>query len=224
MRKTAVKLPKPELIIFDWDNTLVDTWPIIHQALHETFESMGLEPWSLEKVKANVRKSMRDSFPEIFGANWQDAATLYQTRYRAHHLDKLTPLPGALELLQHIHALPVPMVVVSNKKGPNLRTEVEHLGWKHFFKNVTGADDAAKDKPHPDPVHHALKELDVSPNASFWFIGDSDIDLETAKNTGCTPILYGDFACTQTAYTATDYHGFPYSAHAKTLDELKKWF
>ncbi len=219
-----MKLPRPQAIIFDWDNTLVDTWPIIHQALHETFEAMGLTPWSLDKVKTHVRKSMRDSFPEIFGAQWQDAATLYQTRYRTHHLDRLTPLPGAEELLQYIHAIPVPMIVVSNKKGGNLRQEVSHLKWDVYFKNVTGADDAAKDKPHPDPVHHALKELGILPSANMWFIGDSDIDLETAKNTGCTPILYGEHACTQSAYTPTHYHGFPYMAHAKTLDEVKAWF
>jgi phosphoglycolate phosphatase len=218
-----MNLPKPSAIIFDWDNTLVDTWPIIHQALHETFEAMGLEPWSLDRVKTNVRKSMRDSFPEIFGPNWQDAATLYQARYRAHHLDKLTPLAGALELLQHLHARAIPMVVVSNKKGGNLRSEVEFLKWNDYFKNVVGADDAEKDKPHPHPVLHALKPLGISPSRTMWFIGDSDIDLETAKNTGCTPILYGEYAATQAAYTPTDFHGFPYSAHARRLSDVMGW-
>ncbi len=213
-------LPAPHGIIFDWDNTLVDTWPIIHQALYETFEAMGLTPWSLDHVKTHVRKSMRDSFPEIFGPQWLDAATLYQARYRTHHLDKLTPLHGAVDLLQHLHAQGIPLVVVSNKKGHNLRSEVTHLGWDRYFKSLTGADDAAKDKPHPAPVHHALAPLGIEPSARLWFVGDSDIDLETAKNTGCTPILYGDYAASQPAYTATSYHGFPFAAHVRRLEEV----
>jgi phosphoglycolate phosphatase len=64
-------LPKPRAVIFDWDNTLVNTWPIIHDALNKTFAEHSLPLWEFEKTKARVRKSMRDSFPEIFGDNWQ---------------------------------------------------------------------------------------------------------------------------------------------------------
>ena len=55
-----MSLPKPKAVIFDWDNTLVNTWPIIHEALAATFKEMGQQPWTLEQTMARVRKSMRE--------------------------------------------------------------------------------------------------------------------------------------------------------------------
>ena len=57
----------PRAFLFDWDNTLVDSWPIIHDALNVTLTAFGKEPWSLDETRSRVRKSMRDSFPKLFG-------------------------------------------------------------------------------------------------------------------------------------------------------------
>ena len=48
-------LPRPRAVLFDWDNTLVDSWPIIHQALHDMFTAMGHAPWTLDECKARLR-------------------------------------------------------------------------------------------------------------------------------------------------------------------------
>ncbi len=206
-------LPKPRAVIFDWDNTLVNTWPVIHDALNNTFAEYGLPLWSFEQTKARVRKSMRDSFPEIFGENWQQAGAAYQNHYRASHLSKLEALPLAREVVGKVKDLGLHSVVVSNKRGENLRKEVEHIGWNSLFDNVIGADDANRDKPYADPVHLAFKGSDIKPAADVWFIGDSEVDLECAENTGCTAILYGDEAVNSSDYSKTHYRGFPYHAH-----------
>ena len=67
---------------------------------------------------------MRDSFPEIFGPNWEEPGAFYQAQYRAIHLGQLTPLPRAGEVLERVKAKGLFSVVVSNKKGGNLRQEV----------------------------------------------------------------------------------------------------
>ncbi len=213
-------LATPRAVIFDWDNTLVDTWPIIHVALEQTFQALGKPCWDFETTKKRVKKSMRDSFPEIFGEHWQQAGEMYQRHYRQHHINKLTPLTGAQETLNRIKELGIPMFVVSNKKGGNLRQEIEHLQWNHYFLSITGSDDAAKDKPHPEPVLHGLMPHGVSPSPDVWFVGDSDIDLECAQNTNCTAILYGEFARRQPEYTTTHYGGFPYAAYTETHSDL----
>ncbi|MEK6745482.1 MAG: HAD hydrolase-like protein [Pseudomonadota bacterium] len=215
-----IKLPKPRAVIFDWDNTLVNTWPIIHDALNKTFAEYGLDLWEFEQTKARVRKSMRDSFPEIFGENWQAAGAAYQAHYRASHLNRLEALPQAREVLDMVRKLGLYSVVVSNKKGENLRKEAEHIGWTNLFDNITGADDAARDKPFADPVLLALAGSGFAPAPDVWFIGDSEIDLECAKNTGCTAILYGDDATAHPDYNATHYQGFPYHAHVVTHGEM----
>lgn len=215
-------LPFPKAVIFDWDNTLVDTWPVIHKALNLTFAELKMRAWDIEQTKLRVRKSMRDSFPELFGPEWQAAGARYQQHYRNSHLSMLTPLPEAERVLDAFAEKNVPMVIVSNKKGPNLRTEVAHLGWNDRFQAIIGADDAARDKPHPDPVHLALSHIEQPAGPEVWFIGDSDIDLETAAATGCTPILFGDFAPTRPEFTASHYHGQPYARFVETHPELEE--
>ncbi len=219
-----VTLPTPHAVIFDWDNTLVDTWPVIHSALQSTFRDFGLPEWDLQTTRNRVSKSMRDSFPDLFGDQWQKAGEHYQRHYRAHHLDRLTALPGAQEVLEALEQHALPMLVVSNKKGQSLREEVAHLGWDNYFKGIVGADDAARDKPHPDPVHLALSYLNTESRPEIWFVGDSEIDLATAAACGCTPILYGPHAAAHAAYTPTHYHDFPYSAHPLDHTALRELF
>lgn len=219
-----MSLPTPTAVIFDWDNTLVNTWPIIHAALNATFEQTGLPLWTFDQTRDRVRKSMRDSFPEIFGERWEEAGKIYQGHYRSRHLLNLEALPGAEALLKRIQEKALMCVVVSNKKGPNLREEVAHLGWNGYFSTIVGADDAARDKPFADPVHLAFDKSHIAPGEHVWFIGDSDIDLECALNTGCTAILYGESAKDHPHYSATHFLGQPYHAHVHTHDETLKLF
>lgn len=184
---------KPRAILFDWDNTLVNSWPKIHEALNHCLAEMGHEAWSLEKVKSQVKQSMRDAFPTLFGDRWEEAAHIYQTYYRAIHLDGLEPLAGAVPLLDWLRAQPVYVAVVSNKRGPSLRKECEKLGWNHYFDRIIGADDAARDKPDVAPALMALDESAITqPDASVWFVGDTTVDLECAANLKATAVLYGD--------------------------------
>ena len=77
----TVHIQKPRALIFDWDNTLVDTWPTIHEALRQTFNAMDLEPWTLAETRQRVRKSMRESFPELFGSRWIKARNIFYNAY-----------------------------------------------------------------------------------------------------------------------------------------------
>lgn len=215
-----MKLPKPKAVIFDWDNTLVNTWPIIHTALNATMQEMGKPLWTFDMTKQRVRKSMRDSFPEIFGDDWQRAGEFYQQQYRSNHLLKLEALPNAEELLRAVKDIGLYNVVVSNKKGPNLRQEVTHLGWDKYFDKVIGSDDATKDKPFCEPVHMAFEGSPHRLSHEVWFIGDSDIDLECAKNVGCTAILYGPTPKEHGAFTPTHFQSHPYHAYVETHREL----
>lgn len=187
-----MKLTKPKAILFDWDNTLADTWPTIYHALTETFKAMGHEPWSMEKTKENVHRSLRDSFPEIFGDRWEEAGDLYLKIFRSIHLEKLTPLEDAEEVLKALQGTGIYTALVSNKTGESLRLEVDHIGWNDYFTKVVGAKDAEEDKPSPKPVIMALEGSGIEPGLDVWFVGDSVTDMECAYNSKCTPIFYGD--------------------------------
>jgi phosphoglycolate phosphatase len=211
------KLTPPRAILFDWDNTLVNTWPLIHSALNMTLRHMDHPEWTYERVRSEVKQSMRDSFPGMFGDTWEDAATHYRKSYRSIHLDQLEPLPDVEAMLGAIARPDVFVGLVSNKQGDTLRMEVEKLGWQHYFNVAVGASDAARDKPHADPVLLALKDSGITPAANVWFVGDTSIDIEVANATGCTPILYGD--CTEDWINEGTH---PYAAHVLDHSGLRE--
>ncbi|HEY3910083.1 MAG TPA: HAD-IA family hydrolase [Stellaceae bacterium] len=184
-------LVRPRAILFDWDNTLVDSWATIHEALNLVMAAMEKPPWSLEETKRRVRLSLRESFPVHFGARWEEARDIYLDHFRAIHLDRLASLPGCGELLQGLAAEGIFLGVVSNKTGALLRREADRLGWSRYFGRLVGAGDAAVDKPDAAPVRLALAPSGIAAGEAVWFVGDTGVDMECAKNSGCVPVLLG---------------------------------
>jgi len=182
-------MSRPSAVLFDWDNTLVDSWECIRVAMNATLEAMGHQPWDLEETRARVARSMRDAFPKMFGERWQEARDVFYGRFAAVHLDYLTPLPGAPEILLRFQNAGIPLGVISNKSGPFIRKEAEHLGWTGFFRHLSGAGDSAADKPAAIPVTDALKVIGVPADHNVWFIGDADVDMECAANAGVKALL-----------------------------------
>ncbi len=180
---------RPLAFLFDWDNTLVDSWEVIHQALRETFLAMGCKPWSLQEVRDRVRASARDSFPQLFGERADEATEHFYRAFEARHLEALRPLPGAEACLDGLSGQGHYLGVVSNKRGSLLRREVAHLGWADWFGALVGATDASSDKPAAEPVIMALAPAGLEPSAQVWFVGDTDIDMACAHNAGCTAVL-----------------------------------
>ncbi|MEQ8604096.1 MAG: HAD family hydrolase [Marivibrio sp.] len=184
--------PAPAILLFDWDNTLVDTWPVIHASLADVFIHMGRKPWSLSEVRTRVRHSLRDSFPILFADRWEEARDVFYAAFERRHLEALTPAVGAADLLAAARDAGLTLGVVSNKTGGYLRTEAAHLGWDGYFKALVGAGDAARDKPDLAAVRHALDAMGVGADhdpARIWFVGDSNVDMEIAHAAGCLAVL-----------------------------------
>ena len=186
-------LPYPTAIVWDWDNTLVDGWAAITAGLNAAFGAFGLPQWTTEEVKGRVRRSLRESFPEMFGADWERARDVFYAEVRARHLGVLSPMPGAEEALRAGAAL-APMAVNSNKQGALLRAEAVHLGWTELFRALVGAGDATADKPDPAPMRSALTACGVPAGSAVWYVGDTALDMQAARAAGCAAVLVGDAA------------------------------
>ena len=192
MTDDAPPIRHPRAILFDWDNTLVDSWATIHEALNFLMRAMDKPEWSLAETRERVRLSLREAFPPLFGERWEEAREIYLGRFQAIHLDRLTALPGRDQMLRGLAEREVYLGVVSNKTGEILRREVAQLGWSGFFGSIVGAGDAPADKPASDPVHLALLPSGVPAGSDVWFVGDTAIDMECALNSGCVAVLLGD--------------------------------
>ncbi len=185
---------QPRLVLWDWDNTLVDGWAAIEAGLNAAFAAFGLPFWGRAEVLGNVRRALRESFPEIFGAEWERARDIFYAEVRKQHLQVLTPMPASAKALAAVAACGLKQGVISNKQGPLLRAEVAHLGWGKHFGALIGAGDAAADKPDPAPFRMALAALGAVPGADVWYVGDTALDMQAARAAGCLPVLLGDAA------------------------------
>jgi phosphoglycolate phosphatase len=174
---------------------------------------MGQVPWSYEETRTRARRSLRDSFPGLFGTRWEEARDAFYSHFAAHHMQALQPLAGAAELLQTLHQADCPMGVVSNKSGPFLRAEVAALGWQHYFRRVVGAQDAEADKPHPACVGLVLASAGLQAGPEVWLVGDTALDMECARAAGCTPVLVGT--------PVDDLSAHPPAHHARDLAALR---
>ena len=189
---------RPSAIILDWDNTLIDSWECIQTAFNETLKTMGHLPWTVDQMRTDIRYSLRDRFPLLFGDQWKVAQQIYYTIYGESSLGMIKPIEGAEILLKTLSKASIYRCVVSNKQGDVLRAEADYLGWTDWFGQLIGAGDAEFDKPSVGPVNLALEPLLLragmfDPEA-VWFVGDTGIDMECAHAAGCLPVLIG--SCT----------------------------
>jgi phosphoglycolate phosphatase len=180
----------PRVLLYDWDNTLVDGWAGITGALNAVFTAFAMPEWSVADTRARVRVSLRESFPVMFGGEWERARDIFYAALEQQHLQHVRPMLGAADALAAGAAWP--QGVVSNKAGRYLRAEVVHLGWSGHFGTVVGAGDAPADKPDPAPILLALDNLGHVADGSVWYLGDNALDMVTARAAGVTAVLVGD--------------------------------
>ncbi|MCQ2965774.1 MAG: HAD family hydrolase [Alphaproteobacteria bacterium] len=181
-----IKFEKPDLILFDWDNTLLDTTPILYKSYCELRKYFNIPEYTMEEYQKMTGFSMRESFPNLFGEKWEEAKSIFLATYQKYHLEYLQIFPKTQELLEFCSRF-CKMGIVSNKTSLVLRKEIEVLGWDKYFVAIVGAGDAKKDKPAPDPVYLAIEKYGY-PVKTTWFVGDGDSDVKCAKSSGCCPV------------------------------------
>lgn len=179
---------KIKAVFFDWDNTLVDAWPVLLAATNITRQKFGLETVSLAQIKILARHSTREGFPKTYGKNWQQAQNIFY----AAITEKATLLklfPQTPDLFNKLKSAGIKTALISNKLNTLLHSEVKEMDLQ--FDIVLGACDAPKDKPHPEMGIIALKKLNLQPNEVIY-IGDSVTDWLFAKSLHMAAIAIGD--------------------------------
>ncbi|MDO4984656.1 MAG: HAD-IA family hydrolase [Prevotella sp.] len=184
--------------IFDLDGTLLDTITDLAASCNYALRTHGMPEHSVDDVRRfvgnGVRKLMERAIPH--GAENPDFEATFATfreHYMDHSLDTTQPYPGIPEVLADLKARGCRLAVVSNKM---MAATVELC--RHFFPDTIevaiGEHEAEgiRKKPAPDTVFAALRELGVEKDRAVY-VGDSDVDVQTAANSGlpCISVLWG---------------------------------
>lgn len=184
------ELPRPELIIFDWDDTLVDNYAAIHLAINAARAAFGQPVWTLAETRQNCRIALKEIFPIWFGVDWPKAQEVFYATFAAEHINRLRPKSFADALLVKLAKQRIPLAVNSNKQSGFLRAEIKHLGWEDYFAVVVGAGDVDKGKPAPDGINK-IRQITRITSPQVWFVGDNQVDYETALAGSCVAVIIG---------------------------------
>lgn len=155
----------------------------------------GLAPFAGDEFSSYFGVPRDQLFVDIYGPHAEAAKRAFGAYYHDNHLKEMVVMEGALEMLDTIASLDIPMGVVSNKRGDFLRAEVDYLGWgKYFGDVVVGAGDASADKPNPAPLMLGVSKYDNMEIGNIWYVGDTHIDVECSRAAGCPCILVAPLA------------------------------
>lgn len=175
-------------VFFDWDNTLVDAWPVLLGATNVTRKQFDLAKVSLAQLKVLARQSTREGFPQTYGENWQEAQKIFYEQITLH-AKLLTIFPQTRKLLDHLKVSGIKTALISNKLNSLLHEEVKEMNLK--FDIVLGAGDAKFDKPNPAMGLVALQKLKLHASEVIY-VGDSITDWLFAKSLNIPAIAIGD--------------------------------
>ncbi len=171
-------------IIFDLDGTLIESYEAIFLALKECFQYFGKEIFPFHDLRKYLKADLEATLSQFFTPEeMNQGIPIMRKKYEEVYLDKTHFLEGAKEVLDALYSDGVALGIASNKFGRFSRGAIQHLGVLHYFKSVLGAGDVPKNKPFPDMIHSALKEMDLPPKEAI-FVGDTLTDIEAGKQAG----------------------------------------
>ena len=184
------------LVIFDLDGTILDTLEDLAAAGNHALSVCGMPQRTVDEVRQFVGNGIRrylqravpEGTPDAEIDRVHEAFTAY---YSVHYADRTAPYPGIPALLQKLREAGIRTAVVSNKPDYG----VQSLCAQYFpglFDAAAGEREGVRRKPAPDAVDAVLASLEI-PREEAVYIGDSDVDIDTARNAGmpCISVSWG---------------------------------
>lgn len=183
-----------ELIVFDWDGTLMDSAAAIVAAIQAACRDLAIEPPSDERARhiigLGLHDALRGVLPDLDPARYPEVAN----RYRHHYLacdHELELFAGAFEMIEALGEAGFMLAVATGKSRPGLLRALAGSGLERFF-HATRCADECHSKPHPQMLLELMDEFAVAPERTLM-IGDTTHDLLMAKNAGvpALAVAYG---------------------------------
>lgn len=186
-----------DLLIFDLDGTLVDSRLDLANAVNAVRQHLGMTVLSNERVYSYVGNGAAVLVRRALGeqataAELEKALAFFMEYYGAHLLDYTTLYPGVRESLDRFREAGKRMAVLTNKPTAMSREILEGLGVGDRFFRIFGGDSFEQKKPHPIGVEALMQEAGID-RAGTIMVGDSSVDVATARNAGiaCCGVTYG---------------------------------
>ncbi|GIU14656.1 HAD-IA family hydrolase [Shewanella sp. MBTL60-007] len=175
-----------ELVIFDWDGTLMDSISKIVTCMQQMAQSLSITAPSELAIRDVIGLSMEEAlktlYPTLPSVDFEPMISSYKDHYLTLNTTPSPLFDGSEELLSQLSANHYRLAVATGKGRNGLNRVLAETGLGHHFESSRCADES-KSKPNPDMIHELLDELKVNPNRALM-VGDSLHDLNMANNAG----------------------------------------
>ena len=176
------------IILFDLDGTLIDSTDAILESFHNSFDVYGVAHPKDEDIKALIGYPLDVMYLNLGVEKnivW-DFVDTYKEHYRKISTQKTYLLESAREAVVSASKFAT-LGIVTTKTGEYSRVLMEYFDLMQYFEVLIGREDVENPKPHKEPIMKALESLDVD-SKEIWMIGDTKLDLVSAKNAGVNSI------------------------------------
>lgn len=195
-RRYYIMTHKIDTVIFDLDGTLLNTLTDLTNSVNYAMEQYHFPTHSEDAVRRMVGNGIYVLFEQAIpdGRNFPEydaCVKTFQEHYEAHKKDFTRPFPGILELLKQLSQDGYKLAIVSNKFDQAVKELCKDF-FTPYITTAIGESQSIARKPAPDTVFEAMKELGSTPDTCIY-VGDSDVDIATAKNSGipCISVTWG---------------------------------
>ncbi|MBQ6431814.1 MAG: HAD family hydrolase [Oscillospiraceae bacterium] len=183
-------------LIFDLDGTVLNTLQDLRNSVNFALNSNGFAEKSLEEIRKSVGNGLKMLIRRVLPPDAEETTvdavlTAMKAHYCLHCHDETKPYPGIPELLSRLHAEGYRIALVSNK-ADEMTKELHRVFFAETIDVAIGETKQIRRKPAPDMVFEAIRQLGTDRNDAIC-IGDSEVDIETAKNAGlpCLSVGWG---------------------------------
>lgn len=190
-----------ELIIFDFDGTLINSVQDLASALNKMLSHFNFSPLTVEQVipfvgngakllvGRSLEQALQDSAEEkeVSQELLQEASGVFLNAYKDNYCEQTYTYPGVVETLNYLNNKGYKMVIATNKPFQFIEPILEKLAIKHFFKYWIGGDSLEQKKPNAAPLLYLAKEMNTEIDKCIM-VGDSKNDILTAQNAGMDSI------------------------------------
>ena len=189
-------MPKYTTVIFDLDGTILNTLDDLADSMNHTLASLGYPVHTKEDICSFVGNGIRKLVERSLPAGCDEEETdkvhkAFAEYYAGHSAVKTCPYPGVISMLKKLRDMGCKTAVVSNK-GHFATVPLCEKYFPKLLDIAIGEREGIRRKPHPDSVLEVMKQLGSTPETTVY-IGDSDVDIQTAQNSGidCISVDWG---------------------------------
>lgn len=184
-------LLSPEVIVFDWDGTLIDSAGDIVGAMRDASLKLGIEAPPEERMRRAIGLGLAEAFQQIFSDHSEAERHELMAQYRAHYVNLPPQVHGKAfssvpDMLHDLHQRGHTLAVATGKSRAGLDRSLGANDWGHLFRETRCADESAS-KPHPLMLEQLSLRLCAEPEAMLM-VGDTTYDMEMARSFGCRAV------------------------------------